>query len=62
MIIIGRISFWINKPFEESITDALDQFKKQSYVEKLKTHITLESMSTNDKELWRFLYDLIIHI
>jgi hypothetical protein len=61
MIIIGRISFWIHKPFEKSITEALDQFK-DDYMEKVKTHITSKSMPSKEDDLLAFLYNLIIYI
>ena len=62
MVIISRMSFWIHKYFDESIADALNQFKEQGYVEQLKTRITPETMPSDDEELLKFLYDLIIHI
>ena len=62
MIIIGRMSFWIHKPFGKSITEALDLFKKHGYVEKLKTCISPESMPSDKEDLLGFLYNLIIHI
>ena len=62
MIIITRISFWIHKPFYESIEEALEQFKKDGYIKKLQTRITLESMPSSKKDLLEFLYNLIIYI
>ena len=57
------MSFWFQKSFETSLTQALDEFKKHDYVEKLKTHITLESMpSDKGGQLLAFLHDLTIHI
>jgi len=50
------------KPFQESIMDALEQFKRQNHVEKLKTQITSESIPTDHKELINFLYLQIICI
>jgi hypothetical protein len=40
IIIIAKLSFWINKPFLPSVTEALDQYKQKGYVQKLKTDIT----------------------
>ena len=62
MIVIGRISFWIHKSFDISITEALEQFRKHDYVEKLMTHITTESIPSDKEGLFGFLYNLIIHI
>ena len=56
------MSFWINKSFHVSITEALDQFKKQQYLENLQTHITFESMPSDNDHLVAFLYNIIIHI
>ena len=41
MAIIAKLSFKKMQPFEESILDALAQFKIEGYVRKLKTSITL---------------------
>jgi len=64
IVIMAKLSFWINKPFLESFMEALDQFKtQQDYVEKIQTHITSESEmpSEDDKEaLVSFLYKLVI--
>lgn len=42
--------------------EALEQLKKEGYVEKLKTCITQESISSDTGDLIVFLYDLIKHI
>ena len=39
-IIIAKLSFWINEPFQLSVTEALNQYKQKGYVQKLKTDIT----------------------
>jgi len=59
MIIICKLSFWINKPFKYSIIEALDQFKSQGYEKKLKNSITSQSLPKDKEELLNFLYDLI---
>ena len=59
---MGKLSFWTNKPFEQSIMEALEQLKKEGYVEKLKTCITQESIPSDTGDLIVFLYDLIKHI
>ena len=56
------MSFWIKKPLDESIMDALIQFEKEDYAKKLKMCITLESMLTKENDLVGFLYDEVIHI
>ena len=40
IIIIAKLSFWINEPFQLSVTEALNQYKQKGYVQKLKTDIT----------------------
>ena len=69
MNIIAKLSFWIMKPskksiidketqpLEQSIMDALEQFKREGYVEKLKTSITSESTPSDNQELLDFLFD-----
>ena len=61
MNVIARESFFIMKPFKESIMDALEQFKSQGYAEKLKIQITSESIPPHEY-LPAFMYDLIINI
>ncbi len=45
-----------------SLQDALNQFKEQDYMGKLKMHITSESLPSDKKALTTFLYDLAICI
>jgi hypothetical protein len=62
MNILAKLSFWIRKPINRSIIDAMDKFKKQGYVKKLKAQITSEAMPTGHDDLVQFLYDQIINI
>ena len=62
MNILAKISFWMRRPIAISITDALEQFKKQGYVEKLKTQIISEAIPTGHKDLVQFLYDQVTNI
>jgi len=62
MNIIARFSFSIRKPVHLSLLDALNQFSEQGYVDKLKLHITSESLPSDKEALIAFLYDLIINI
>ncbi len=78
MNIIAKLSFWIGKPakksiisklllqkippFEQLIMDALDQFKREGYVEKLKTSFTSISLPPNHQDLHGFIYDVIAQI
>ena len=71
MAIIAKLSFWIMKPkkksiitwpslkkmqpFEELILGALNQFRTEGYVKKLKTSITQESLPSNKHDLLEFL-------
>ena len=59
IIIIARQSFWIIKPFVESIKDAVDQFKSHGYAEKLKTQITSDSIPHKHEDIFAFLYNQI---
>ena len=43
--------------FEQLISDAFDQFKREDYVDKLKTNITSKSLPSDDQDLLAFLYD-----
>jgi hypothetical protein len=78
MIIIAKLSFWMqpakksiiskllfqeNQSFEQLIMNALNQFKKEGNVEKLKTCITsLPSITSyeNQDHLHEFLCDLTL--
>jgi hypothetical protein len=62
MNIIAKLSFPMKTEFEQSIRDALDQFKRQDYTDRLKTCITSESMPSDQEALSTFLYDNIAHI
>ena len=62
MNIIAKLSFWIKMPLRASITKALEEFKRHGYVEKLKTHITPESIPSDKEKVVTFLCDIIIHI
>ena len=41
--------------------DALEQFKTHGYAEKLKTHITCDSIPPRHEDVVAFLYDQIIN-
>jgi hypothetical protein len=58
-IIIAKKSFWIKLPIVESIPEALDQFKEDGNVEKLKTRINFESLPSDPQYLIAILYDQI---
>lgn len=61
MSIIAKLSFPIKKAFEQSITDAFDQFKRQGYANKLKTSITSD-LGSDHKAVSAFLCDQIAHM
>ena len=77
MTIIAKLSFWIMKPkkksiitrlslkkmqpFEDSILDALAQFRTDGYATKLRASITQESLPSNKDDLLEFLYNQIAH-
>jgi hypothetical protein len=50
------IGMW---PFEQSILDALAQFKTEGHVEKLRTSITQKSLPSNKDGLLEFLCNQI---
>ena len=60
--IISKLLFQEIRPFEQLIMDALDQFKREGYVEKLKACITSVSLPSDYQDLHEFLYDLIAQI
>ena len=60
--IIARQSFWIMKPFQNSVMDALEELKSNGYVEKLKDQITSTSVPSKHQDLLDFLYNQVIHI
>ena len=63
VIFIVKQTFWMKgKPIEESLIDALEQFKKQGHVEKLKNCISPASLPSNPDDLLIFLYEWIIHL
>jgi hypothetical protein len=62
MNILAKISFSMKKPIAMSIMDALEQFKKQSYVEKLRTQIISQAIPTGHKDLVQFLYYQVVNI
>ena len=49
----------LTQPFEQSITDALEQFRGEGYVKKVEIAITSESLPPNHQNLLAFLYDQI---
>ena len=49
------------QPFEESILDALTQFRTEGYVKKIKTSITQKSLPSNKDHLLEFLYKRITY-
>jgi hypothetical protein len=76
MNIIAKLSYWILHPRKkkksiiaklsfkpEKIQDALDQFRTEGYVEKLKTSITPESLTSNQDDLqWLKKLPQCLHI
>jgi len=62
IIIIAKLSFWINKPFLPSVTEALDQYKQKGYVQKLKTQITPDLINSCHQDFVTLLYRQVTHI
>ena len=61
-IIIAKLSFWINKSFTSSVTEALDQYKQKGYFQKLKTDITPDIIHSYHQDLVSSLYGQVTHI
>jgi len=59
IIIIVKLSFWINKPFLQSLVEGFDQFKTKEYLKNVKTGITPTSMPSGHGNLVPFLYKYI---
>ena len=59
--ILTKLSFKKMPPFEELILGALDKFKTEGCMEKLKTSITPESLPSNKDDLLEFLYNQIAY-
>ena len=65
--IITKLSFKKVQPVEDSITfedlilDGFAQFRKEGYVEKLKTRITPESLPSDRNDLHQFLSNQIVY-
>jgi len=63
IIIIAKLSFWINKPFLSSVTEALDQYKQKGYVQKLKADITLDfTTHAGHQDFITLLYMQVTHM
>ena len=52
----------LTQPFEQSIMNALDQFRGEGYVRKQEISITSESLPSNHQDLLAFLYNQITDI
>ena len=62
MIIIVKQSYWIKKPFTESMIDAFDRFQREGHAEKLKILISpTMSLPSSSEDLFAFLYSHIVH-
>lgn len=59
MILIAKMSFWIDNSFKDSIDQALEQFKQHDLVETLKAHVTFDSLPSDKQLLLVFLHNLI---
>ena len=57
--IITKLTFKKTQPLEDLILGALDQFRTEGYVEKLKISITPESLPSNGDDLLEFLCNQI---
>jgi len=50
------------KSVDESMMEALKQFKEQGNVEKVKNHLNSALLPSDPDDLFMFLYDQISHI
>ncbi|KAF8637274.1 hypothetical protein AX14_010315, partial [Amanita brunnescens Koide BX004] len=62
IIIIAKLSFWINKPFLQSVTEALNQYKQKGYAQKLKTDISPDLMHSGNQDFVTLLSKQVTHI
>jgi hypothetical protein len=63
MIIVAKLSFWINKPFLASVTEALKQYKQVTgCIQRLKTDITPDVMHCSHQDLVTLLYKEVTYI
>ena len=62
IIVIAKLSFWINKPFLPSLIEALDQCMQKSYVQKVKTDITPDFVHSDYQDLVTLLYKQVTDI
>ena len=62
IIIIAKLSFWINKPLLPSVKEALNKYKQNGYVQKLKTDITADFMDSGHQDLVTLFYDQVTHL
>ena len=62
IIIIAKLSFWINKPFLPSVREALDQYMQKGYVQQLKTNITSNLIHCGHQDLVTLLYRQVTHL
>ena len=61
IIIIVKLSFWINKPFLPAVTESLDQYKEKGYDQKLKINITPDLIHSDHEDLVTLLYRQVTH-
>ena len=62
IIIIAKLSFWINKPFLASVTEAFVLYKQKGYVQKLKTDIAPDFICAGHQDFVTLLYKQVTHI
>ena len=59
---IVKLSFWINKPFQPSVAEALDQYKEIGCAQQLKTDITPDFMHSGHQDFVTLLNGLLTRI
>ena len=62
IVIIAKLSFWINKPLLQAVTEALDQYKQRGYFQKLKNVIYLDIMNSGHQDFITLLYKQVTHV
>jgi len=62
IIIIAKLSFWIDASLQLSVAQALYQYKQKGYIQKLKTDITADLLHYGHKDLVTLLYRKVTHI
>jgi len=62
IVTVAKLSFWIKKPFQQSLREALNQYRQRDYAQKLKTDITPDFIHSSYHDLVTLLYMQVPHV